>query len=71
MIKDYFSFTFLLYLCRWILSAFVMMLPLFFIQRYKLTNRFGKYKEYIDLIIVQIVGAFLFFELDKYIFDRM
>jgi len=69
MVADYFSFTFFVYLCRWIISAFVMMIPLFLIQKFGLTNRFGKYKEYIDLVIVQIFGAFVFFNIDKIIFN--
>jgi ABC-type glycerol-3-phosphate transport system permease component len=69
MIQDYFSFTFFIYLLRWIFSAFVMMIPLFLIQKTNLTSRFGKYKEYIDLILVQIFGAFVFFEIDKIIFN--
>jgi len=65
---DYFSTTFGVYLLRWIFSAFVMMVPLYFLNKYKVTNKF-KYKEYIDLIIVQIIGAFIFFNIDKLIFN--
>ena len=58
------------YLCRWILSAFVMMAPLWIINQYDLTIKFGKYKEYIDLIIVSIIGAFIFYNIDLYIFRK-
>ena len=65
--QSYFSFGFFLYLLRWIFSAFIMMIPLYFINRFKITEKF-KYKEYIDLIIVQIIGAFIFWWIDQLIF---
>lgn len=65
---QFFTEQFGIYLCRWILSAFVMMIPLWIINNYRLTKRFGKYKEYLDLIIVSIIGAFIFYNIDKYIF---
>lgn len=65
--QSYLSFEFFLYLVRWILSAFVMMIPLYLINRYKITEKF-KYKEYIDLILIQIIGAFIFWWIDQMIF---
>jgi len=44
------------------------MIPLYLIQKYHLTDKFGKYKEYIDLIFVQIFGAFIFWWIDQIIF---
>lgn len=64
---DYLSIQFLIYLFRWILSAVVMMLPLYVLVRYRCCS--GKYQEYIHLIIVQIIGAFIFFGIDKWIFS--
>jgi hypothetical protein len=64
--SDYFSIQFLIYIGRWILSAFVMMLPLWVLV--KLNCCQGKYQEYLHLLVVQIVGAFIFFEIDKWIF---
>ena len=63
----YLSLHFLLYLGRWILSAFVMMVPLYLLNRYSITS--GRFKEYMDLVIVQIVGAFIFYFIDAYIFS--
>jgi len=65
--KSYFCLDFLLYVGRWIFSAFVMMIPLYFINKYNITKRL-KYKEYIDLIIIQIIGAFVFWYIDQWIF---
>ena len=62
---DYGSVEFLIYLFRWIISAFVMMLPLFFLVKFKCCN--GKYQEYVHLVIVQIIGAFIFYKIDKWI----
>jgi len=66
--ESYFSFDFLIYVFRWIFSAFIMMIPLYLINRFKLTDKL-KYKEYIDLILVQIIGAFIFFYIDFMIFS--
>ena len=65
--QSYLSFEFFLYLIRWIISAFVMMVPLYLINRFGITEKF-KYKEYIDLILVQIFGAFIFWWIDQMIF---
>ena len=60
---SYLSLHFLLYVGRWILSAFVMMVPLYLIKKYtKIKN------EYVHLVLIQIVGAFIFYRLDAYIF---
>jgi len=64
---SYFSIKFVIYLLRWIISAFVMMIPLYIINKFNLTKNF-KYKEYIDLILVQIFGAFIFWYIDQLIF---
>jgi len=68
---SYISFDFLLYLCRWIISAFVMMIPLWFINKIRLAeliNFNSKYKEYFDLLIIQIIGSFIFWRIDQLIF---
>jgi len=65
--QSYFSFEFFLYLIRWIVSAFIMMIPLYLINHFKITEKF-KFKEYIDLILVQIFGAFVFWWIDQMIF---
>jgi len=65
---DFLTEQFGIYLSRWILSAFVMMIPLWVINKYNLTIMFGKYKEYVDLVIVSIIGAFIFYNIDQYIF---
>ena len=67
-INSYFSLTFGIYLFRWIVSAVVMMLPLYFLVKYNCCK--GKYQEYYHLILVQIVGAFIFFNIDKFIFEN-
>jgi len=46
-----------------------MMIPLYIINKLNMTKDF-KQKEYIDLIIIQIVGAFAFFYIDKMIFSN-
>jgi ABC-type glycerol-3-phosphate transport system permease component len=61
---SYFSFHFLLYLGRWLLSAVVMFFPMWALHKY--TNIKNKY--YI-LVLVQIYGAFVFYYLDAYIFS--
>ena len=67
---NFFTEQFGIYLSRWIFSAFVMMIPLWIINKYNLTIVFGKYKEYVDLIIVSIIGAFIFYNIDQYIFKN-
>jgi len=69
ILHQYLSWTFLLYLFRWIVSAFVMMIPLWFLVKLKVAEN-SKYKEYIHLLIVQIIGAFIFFWIDKFIFNH-
>jgi uncharacterized oligopeptide transporter (OPT) family protein len=70
---SYFSFDFALYVLRWIFSAFIMIIPLYLLNKYNITSqnnlkKFYIYKEYIDLIIVQIIGAFIFWWIDQIIF---
>lgn len=72
---SYFSFDFILYILRWIFSAFIMMIPLYLLNKYNITSqsklkKLYPYKEYIDLIIVQIIGAFIFWWIDQIIFLR-
>jgi len=66
-ISIYFSSTFLIYLLRWIISAVVMMLPLYFLVKFECCK--GKYQEYYHLVLVQIFGAFIFFNIDRLIFE--
>ena len=71
--ESYLSIDFLIYVMRWILSAFVMMVPLYFINKFNLTEKllskkYKGYKEYLDLIIIQIIGAFIFWWIDQMIF---
>jgi hypothetical protein len=54
----------LIYLLRWIFSAFVMMLPLSIIKQYS-------QNEYLNLLLVQIFGAFIFWQIDKFIFKKV
>jgi len=63
---NYFTLQFLIYMLRWIVSAFVMFIPLYFLVKYECCK--SKYQEYIHLVIVQIIGAIIFFHLDKLIF---
>jgi len=65
---DYFSLYFLLYLLRWVISAFIMMIPLWFLVKIKCCYG-NKYQEFIHLLIVQIIGAFIFFPIDYFIFS--
>jgi len=65
---DYLSLNFLLYVGRWILSAFVMMPFIYLLIKYKCCIS-NKYTEYIHLLIVQIIGAFIFYNIDKLIFN--
>jgi hypothetical protein len=65
---DYLSLTFAIYLGRWIFSAFAMFIPLYIINKYKWTKGL-KYKEYIDLVLIQIAGAFFFYKIDQWIFN--
>jgi hypothetical protein len=53
---------FFIYLLRWILSAFVMMIPLWALQP-RISN------DYVKLILAQIFGAFMFFKIDEVIFS--
>ena len=63
---SYLSNDFLIYLCRWIFSGFIMMIPLYFLVQFQCCK--SKYQEYIYLIIVQIIGAFIFWYIDQLIF---
>jgi len=61
--SDYLSLEFILYLGRWILSGLVSLIPLYLLIKYEIGK--GKYQEYIHLMIVQVIGAFIFYKLDK------
>jgi len=73
----YFSDQFIIYLFRWIISGIVMLLPLYFLIKYnccditikinKLNKSFN-IKEYLHILILQIIGAFIFYPIDKLIF---
>ncbi len=63
---DYLTLQFGVYLLRWILSAIVMFIPLYLLVETNCCK--GKYQEYIHLLLVQIFGAFIFFNIDKWIF---
>ena len=64
---DYLTWQFSAYLLRWVLSAIVMFLPLYFLVKIDCCR--GKYQEYVHLLLVQIFGAFIFFNIDKWIFQ--
>jgi len=53
---------FLIYVLRWLASAFVMMPFLFLVNEYITTN------QYVALCLVQIIGAFIFWNIDRAIF---
>ena len=65
---DYFSLHFLAYTARWITSALVMFIPLYFLVTINCCK--GPYQEYIHLLLVQIIGAFIFYRIDAYIFTQ-
>jgi len=64
---DYFSFSFFIYFLRWILSGFLMLIPLYFLIKYNCC--YNKYQEYIHIIILQAIGAFFFYPIDNFIFN--
>jgi len=64
---SYLSLDFLLYLSRWVVSAFAVMPVLYILVKYNCCK--GKYEEYIHLILVQVFGAFIFFYIDQWIFS--
>ena len=66
---DYFTIQFLGYLLRWVVSAMVMFVPLWLLVKFECCSR-SNYSEYIHLTIVQIIGAFIFFRIDKLIFSN-
>lgn len=53
---------FTVYIARWILSGFIM-LPFFYLFRDYLELTLWK-----NVLASQVVGAFIFFQIDKYIF---
>ena len=63
---SYFSNEFIIYLSRWIFSGFIMIIPLYFLVQFQCCK--SKYQKYIHLILVQIVGAFIFWYIDQLIF---
>jgi len=63
---DYLSTQFLVYLGRWLLSGVIMLLPLYMLIYFNCCK--GKYQEYIHILILQIIGAFIFYPIDLYIF---
>jgi len=70
-INSYLSTQFAVYLIRWILSGVVMIVPLYFLIKWDCCNfgdKYKKYQEYFHLIVVQIIGAFIFYHIDQIIF---
>jgi hypothetical protein len=63
-VGKYLTKQFSVYVGRWILSAFVMMPPLWFFSKIIENN-------YINLLLVQIIGAFIFYRIDEYIFVKV
>ena len=55
---------FLIYLFRWILSGLFMSIPLYFLRNAGMMN------PYINLIIISIIGAIVFWKIDKKIFKN-
>jgi len=62
----YFNEQYLIYLFRWIISAIVMMLPLYLLVKFDCCK--NKYQEYIHLLIIQVIGSFIFYPIDLLIF---
>lgn len=54
-----------LYLMRWQLSSFFMMIPLFCLRSIGWNN------SYYNLVIVQFIGAIVFYRVDKWIFKSI
>jgi len=63
---SYISIKFLIYLLRWIFSGVIMLMPLYLLLKIKCCE--GKYQEYIHILLLQIVGAFIFWYIDNWIF---
>jgi len=63
---DYLSLQFIIYLARWITSGLVMLIPLYLLIKFECCLQ-SKYKEYIHILILQIIGAFIFYPIDKLI----
>jgi len=63
---SYFSADFLIYLGRWLLSGVVMLPFIWYLIKIECCK--GRYQEYVHLILVQIIGSFIFWYLDQWIF---
>jgi hypothetical protein len=61
--KDYLTETFLIYVLRWIISAVVMFIPLLVFQKLNILND----NPYLRLLLLQIIGAFIFYKIDVFI----
>lgn len=61
MLKDFLTVKFAVYLIRWIISGFIM-LPFMLIMKYY-DVPFS-----VNVIIGQIIGAFIFYKIDSMIF---
>ena len=59
-------YEYFIYLGRWILSYFVLLVPLWLLMKWNCCN--NKYQEYIHLFILQVVGSIIFYPIDKMIF---
>jgi len=63
---DYFTFNFVIYLGRWLISTVVLMFPLMLLI--KLDCCKSKYQAHYHLLAIQIIGAFIFYKIDALIF---
>lgn len=53
---------FLIYMLRWIFSGIIMSVPLYLLRIIGMVN------PYVNLLLVQVIGAFIFWFIDKLIF---
>lgn len=62
--KDFLTKKFVVYLLRWLVSAFVMMPFMMFFEYLGITLT-------LNLILGQIIGAIIFFKIDSFIFQKL
>ena len=60
--KDYFTKRYVIYLIRWIISAFVMMPVMLFLE--------SILPLWVNLIVGQVFGSIIFFKIDQWIFKE-
>jgi len=63
---SYISEQYFIYLLRWLLSYVVMLIPLYLLVKTDCCK--SKYQEYVHLLIIQVIGSFLFYPIDLLIF---